>query len=809
MSEMRETGTQKKWGLVIFALVLILYGAILAIGGIWLAKAGGSWYYLVSGIAVFISGILLLKQKKSSATLFFIVFIATFIWTIWERGFNYWAWVPRLDVLAVLAFIFAFFFPKLGISNKAKYTASGLTGLFIIGALAVAFVPHNVISPSTPFPNTPLVKNAETTTDIPDTDWAVFGRDKNATRFSPLTQINADNVSQLQKAWVYRTGDLTPEGQVNVRGGETTPLKIGDGVYLCSTLNDLIKLDPNTGKEIWRHHAGNKWENTRFSATCRSVVHYVSKTIPADQLCHERIIEATLYDSKQGWRILAVDAKTGQSCTNFGKNGQIDLLEGMGQTVPGMVSEGSPPPIVDGVIVTNHEVLDGQRRSAPSGVIRGYSAETGELLWAWDVLHPERSGLPPPGETYSKGTPNSWGPMTGDDKLGLVYVPTGNSAVDYYSALRKPEENEVSSAVVALDVKTGKQRWVFQTVHKDVWDYDIASQPTLLDYPDAQGNAIPALIIPTKRGQLFVLNRETGKPLTDVVEKSVPPYNELADEDPHPETQPWSVGMPRLGTADLTEAKMWGLTPFDQLYCRIKFKNARYDGEFTAPTLKQPWIQFPGNNGGVDWGSLAYDPQNGVVVANWNVVPMYNQLLTRDKAEKLGLKAYDDPTWRPGSGGAEGPGAQVESPYAISVQTFDVPFTGVLCNEPPYGMITAIDMHTRQVYWQRPLGTARANGPFHLPTGLPIEFGVPSNAGPIITAGGLAFIAAATDNLIRAIDMKTGKVVWSDVLPAGGQATPMVYESNGQQYLVIMAGGHHYMFTPEGDYIIAYALPKK
>lgn len=810
MHNPKQPIAKASWPLKLLAVFLAIFGAAQFGGGAWLGILGGSWYYAVSGLALVITGILLFRRKKSGAWLFAAIMLATALWTIYERGFAYWAWVPRLDVLLIAGLFLCVLLPRLenGPSRRTSMNLTGLCAGVIAVCMGLAFAPHQDIDPTGPIPSKPLVNEPVTTTDIPDSDWAAYGRDKNATRYSPLTQITPENVGKLEKVWEYRTGAMTPPGQVNVRGAETTPLKVGDGVYLCSALNDLIKLDPSTGKEIWRYKSGVEWKNTRFAATCRGVSHYISTVVPAGAACHERIIESTVNDAVKGWRLIAVDAQTGEACQDFGDNGQVDLLKGMGRAVPGMVSEASPPPIVNGVIVTNQEVLDGQRRSAPSGVIRGYSAETGELVWAWDVKRPDRKGLPPEGETYSRGTPNSWAVLTGDDQLGLVYVPTGNAAVDYYSVMRSPEENAVSSSVVALDVKTGTVRWVFQTVHKDVWDYDIGSQATLFDYPAADGSAIPALIMPTKRGQTFILDRRTGKPLTPVEELPAPTHNEIAD-DPRSPTQPYSTGMPRLGGADLTEQKMWGLTPLDQLYCRVKFRQARYEGEFTNPTLSQPWIQYPGNNGGVDWGSMSYDPKTGVLISNWNMVPMYNQLLTRSVADKMGLQAFDDPNWKPGGGGAEGPGAQVEAPYAVSVKPFDVPFTGVLCNEPPFGMITAIDMHTRKVLWQNPLGTARANGPFGMPTGLPIRFGVPSNGGPITTAGGLVFIAAATDNLIRAIDIHTGKVVWSDVLPAGGQATPMTYESNGRQYLVIAPGGHHYMNTPEGDYVIAYALPKQ
>jgi quinoprotein glucose dehydrogenase len=772
---------------------------LFVVGGGWLISLGGSAYYLIAGSAIVASGAQLFRLRKSGAWLYAMVFAGTVLWSAWESGLDYWGWVPRLGLITAIAFVLTLLLPILDVTKKVSRSLAWTTAGIFVAAFALAFAPHNVMSVVGPLPDKPLVAARSNVTQQPDGDWAVYGRDNDATRYSPLKQITPENVVQLQRAWVYRTGDLPPAGKRNKWAAETTPLKVGDAVYLCSATNDLARLDAATGGEVWRYKSGVKYESVPYTAACRGVVYYESQTVSAQQPCRKRIIEATLDE-----RLIAVDADTGKACETFGTHGQVDLMVGMGPSVPGFVAEPAPPTVVNGVIVTNQEVLDGQRRWAPSGVIRGYSADTGKFVWAWDVNRPNDHAEPPSGQSYSRGTPNSWTMMVGDDKLGLVYVPTGNSAADYYSVLRSPEENKVSSAIVALDARTGEVRWVFQTVHKDVWDYDIGSQPTLIDFPDKNGAPIPAMIVPTKRGQTFVLDRRDGAPLTTVEERPAP--SSVIAEDPRAPTQPWSVGMPRLGFADLSEKKMWGLTPLDQLYCRIKFRGAHYEGEFTAPSLTRPWIQYPGNNGGSEWGSVAYDPTNGVLVANWNNTPMYNQLLTRSQANARRLKSIDDSAFEPDGGGS---GAQAETPYGVSVSAFLMRYTSMLCSEPPYGMITAIDMHTRGVIWQRPLGTARANGPFGLPTGMPIDIGTPNNGGTIITAGGLVFVAAATDNLIRAIDVKTGKVVWNDVLPAGGQATPMTYEVNGRQFVVVVAAGHHFMQTPPGDYVIAYALPKR
>ena len=795
----------------IFSVILLLFALTLFIGGIYLAYLGGSWYYVINGVILIASSVYLLKNDQLGVKLFWLFFFYTLIWTIWEAGTRYWGWVPRLAIVAVFAFFMSLLMPNIGsgASKKISYSLTGFIILCFVVAGGLAFYPHSSYVSGQEISAQSFSTNSSNATTIqPDTDWQYYGRDENATRYSPLNQVTPDNVNKLEVAWTYRTGDVPQAGQTNKWAAETTPIKVGNAVYLCSATNNIIKLDAASGKKIWEHKSGVKYENIPYTAACKAVTFYQSKTIPEGQACHNKLIVGTL-----DMRLLAVDAETGESCQGFGQHGQTDLSVGIGKWVPGQLAVTAPVPIINGVIVVNHQVLDGQRRWAPSGVIRGYDADSGQFKWAWDVNRPNDNTEPKTGEQYSRGTPNSWAAMIGDEKLGLVYVPTGNSAADYYSAMRSANENRVSSAVVALDVNTGREKWVFQTAHKDVWDYDIGSQPTLVDYPDASGKKVPALIMPTKRGQTFILDRATGKALTKVEERPAPVPSDAkayhaVPNDPRAKTQPWSVEIPRLGLPDLQEKTMWGISPIDQMLCRIKFKQANYLGEFTPPSIDKPWIEFPGYNGGSDWGSVAVNPHSGLMIANWNVTPMYDKLVTRTEANKQGLKSIDDPSYKSGGGGAEGNGAMADTPYGINVSPFYAPISQVLCNEPPYGMITAIDLHSKRVLWQHPFGSAEHNGPFGLPTYLPINIGTPNNGGPIITAGGLTFVAAATDNKLHALDNRTGKLVWTANLPAGGQATPMTYAINGEQYIVIMAGGHHFMKTPVGDYVIAYKLKK-
>lgn len=797
--------------LKIVAVITALCGLGMLYGGAILIAHGGSWYYLISGIVLIISAWGLYKWPAFGVGLYLIFYLATIIWSFAERGTDFWAWVPRLDLWTVLLLLIGLGFLFKKEARKFGATLSVVSVLIFVGFLAGAWMPHHYTYDASQVATTPVAENSLPATQA-DSDWETYGRDHSMTRFSPLAQINAQNVKDLKVAWTFRTGDLPSEKW----GAENTPIKVGNGLYVCTARNNLIRVDPTTGKKVWEFDSHLKDANIPYTASCRGVVYYTSKIVPEGQACHARIIEATL-----DMRLIAVDSETGKLCAGFGDNGQTNLLVGMGYTVPGQLAMTAAPTLVNDNVIVNHQVLDGQNRWAPSGVIRAFSAETGKFSWAWDMMRPndhsektlvasqssyeEAAKNPDNPNEYTRGTVNAWTGMTADPKLNTVYVSTGNSSADYWSAERRPEENAHSSAVVALDASTGQEKWTFQTVHKDVWDYDIGPQVTLMDM-NVDGKSVPALIQATKRGQTFVINRVTGQPIVKVEEKPAPAA--YVKGDPRAPTQPWSA-MPRMGMPDLTEAQMWGVTPFDQLFCRIKFKKANYLGEFTPPSVKKPWIEFPGYNGGTDWGSAAYDPQTGLLVANWSNTPMYDQLMPRKEADAEELFGIDDPRHKAGGGSAEGAGAQAHTPYAAAIDPFMNHFTNMLCNEPPYGLITAVNMHTQKVVWQRPLGTAKNNGPFNIPTHMDFNIGTPNNGGPMMTAGGLTFIAAATDDNFRAIDNKTGKTLWSVDLPAGGQANPMTYSVNGKQYVVIGAYGHHFMGTKEGDYVIAYALPDK
>ena len=789
------------WAVVALGVILGLIGLTLTIGGAWLVVLKGSPYYVLAGLGLLASGVMLVRLRALGAWIYIGVFVVTVLWALWEVGLNGWALVPRIIAPAVLLVLVLAALPVLNPGRPGRRQALGgfvlLAAFLLVGGAVVAKV-------NQPGVQGPLRPAASMTDNDPSllrvgADWPAYGGTYSGQRYSPLGQLNPINVRKLQRVWMIRTGDMPSAAAANQYGAENTPLKVGNSLYLCTPKNIMMAIDPATGQTRWRYDPKVPDAAIPYTAACRGVSYYAVPNADPAKACATRIIEGTL-DA----RLIAVDARTGVPCADFGTGGQVSTAVGMGPSAPGMLSITSAPTIVRGVIVTGHQVLDGQRRDAPSGTIQGYDAVTGALRWAWDMTRPDITTLPPAGQTYTKGTPNMWTTATGDEALGLVYLPLGVSAADYWSSSRSALEKQYSTSLVALDVTTGKPTWTFQTVHNDVWDYDLGSQGTLVDFPTAAG-PIPAIVLPSKKGDIYVLDRRTGKPLVDVQERPVPQGG--LEPQQRAATQPFSL-YHTLRKPNLKERQMWGMSPIDQMICRIQFRRAEYHGFYTPPVSAKRYIEYPGYNGGSDWGGIAVDPSRGVIVANYNDMPNYNRLVPRAEADKKGWAPRGQERGGNLKKGAEGAGdPQVGTPYAIDVNAgWRLPLTGLLCKEPPYGGIRAIDLASGKTLWDRPFGTARTNGPFGVPSHLPLNIGTPNNGGAVVTAGGLVFVAAATDNLIRAIDLKTGKTVWQDVLPAGGQATPMTYEVGGKQYVVIYAGGHHFMQTPIGDQVIAYAL---
>jgi membrane-bound PQQ-dependent dehydrogenase (glucose/quinate/shikimate family) len=509
--------------------------------------------------------------------------------------------------------------------------------------------------------------------------WDAYGGNKAGTRYAPLNQINRDNVHKLTRAWEAETGMV---GRLSA-----TPLQIGDGIYLCTAQNIMLALDADTGAERWRFDPENDTPPYGIIGNCRGVTYVKLPDASPDEICAERIVTATT-DA----RMIAVDKTTGQPCPDFGDEGQISLLAGMGEVKPYFYFVTSPPTLASGVLVVGGWVADNQETNEPSGVVRAYDPRTGELAWAWDMGREGNTSLPPQGETYTRGTPNVWSLTSADDELGLVYVPTGNATPDYFGGHRTEVMDKYASSVVAIDAKTGLTRWHFQTTHHDIWDYDVPSQPTLVDLT-MNGERRKTVIVPTKRGELFVLDRETGEPITQVTERPVP-QTDLPNERSSA-TQPFSTGMPSFAYPFIRDEDTIGITPFDQMACRQTLRELRYEGPMTPPSV-QGTLLYPGPAGGMNWGSVAVDEQRQLLVVNNMHLPWQVHMIARE----------DDARRSEADGFARGygiGGPQRGTPFAAKVELFSSPLS-IPCLKPPYGEIAVVDMTTQKIVWRRGFG---------------------------------------------------------------------------------------------------------
>lgn len=628
--------------------------------------------------------------------------------------------------------------------------------------------------------------------------WSAYGGDAGGQRHSPLDQITPINVDELEVAWTYNTGDIIKTGgyEAAAHGGspasttfQNTPILIEDTLFICSPFNKVIALNAETGEEKWKYDPEVSLEG-QYLLNCRGVSAWTDRRASEDAFCATRIFTGTI-DA----RLIALDSETGKPCPDFGTDGAVDLTEGVGEVRSGEYGVTSPPVVLGDRVITGSMVLDNRRTDAPSGVVRAYSARTGKRLWAWNALVPgeQTSAI---GE-YRRGTSNAWTALSADPDRNLVFVPTGNTSPDYYGGHRDGLDY-YSSSIIALDGDSGEVVWNYQTVHHDIWDYDIGAQPVLFDFPTASGPK-PGVIAATKMGHLFFLDRLTGEPLLPVEERRVPGRAVPGENDLSP-TQPFPIKPPPLHPGELRPEDAFGFTPWERSACREIIEKARSEGIFTPPST-QGTIQYPGMVGGLNWGSLSVDEGRGLLVINTQRIATYTRMVPRAEYDAMvAANGGEEPAF-----GFE---PQLGTPYALERYPLLSPMLGAPCNPPPWGTLVAIDLATGDIAWEVPLGNTRDLAPWPIWLFLG-EMGVPNLGGPITTASGLTFIGATTDAYVRAYETATGELLWKSRLPASAQATPMTYRVSpeGKQYMVIAAGGHMLLGTKAGDALVAYALP--
>lgn len=776
----------------ITAIIIALMGLALTLGGGYLLSLGGSIYYLLCGLGFLVTAVLLFARKALALHVYAVIVILSLVWALWEVGLDWWQLGPRGGVVILLGLwlLTPWIRRPLGFISPtgARY---GATAKPLLAAVALSIVVAIVsmffdpLDQSGDLPEEKVAAAPALGGNVPDGEWHQYGRTPYGQRYSPLDQINVENVANLQEIWRYQTGDVKLPDDVGETTYQVTPLKIGDNLYLCTPHNWAIAINATTGKQVWKYDSNSGMNPDRQHQTCRGVSYYKDQAAQPGTPCAERV-----YLPTSDARLIALDAANGQVCPSFAENGTLHLENGMPHKPAGYYYSTSPPVIVGNKIIIGGAVNDNYSIEEQSGVIRAFDVNSGELIWNWDSGNPTQTQPLPEGQTYTTNSPNAWSVLSVDEALGLVYVPLGNQVPDQLGMGRSENVEKYSSSIVALDINTGADRWVRQTVHHDLWDMDVPAQPVLLDITKSDNSVVPALVGPTKQGDIYVLDRRTGEPIIPVTEQPAP--GGTIPEDHASPTQPISALNFRPRT--LEGRDMWGVTMFDQMVCRIRLEEMNYEGQYTPPSLNGT-IVYPGNFGTFNWGSVAVDPERMVMFG----MPTYLAFTSR-----LVPRADIPPKGQDEKGSEQGLNRNDGAPYGV----FMGPFLGPLqipCQAPPWGYVSGVDLRTGKIAYKHRNGTVRDMTP--LP--LPFKVGVPGIGGPMITKGGVAFLGAAVDDYLRAYDLTDGKQLWEARLPAGGQATPMSYAvEDGRQFVVIVAGGHGSVGTKPGDYVIAYALPR-
>ncbi len=778
----RSMPVKGKWALRITAVLIGVIGIPMTLFGGELAILGGTPYYLCAGLLMSISAVELWRIHRRGFYFFAATLLLTLAWAVYEAGNEFWLVGSRIWIVGLLSLWLCMPMIRRSLWDGDAPSLFSMRTVQVCTASSVAVL----LAMSFNLVNQPVVSISNTTYGPPQntSDWTAYGGSHAGTRYVPHSQIDTSNVEKLTRVWETDTR--------RVGRFSATPIQIDDGIYLCTAQNVVLALDPDTGAERWRYDPENKTPPYGILGNCRGVTYYHIPERVKGEYCAERIYTATT-DA----RMIAVDKASGKPCEEFGIDGQISLLAGMGEVKPFYYFVSSPPTVASGALVVGGWVLDNQETGEPSGVVRGYDPRTGALLWAWDMGREGNTSLPPIGDHYTRGTPNVWSLTSADDELGLVYVPTGNATPDYFGGHRTEIMDKYASSIVAIDAKTGLTRWHFQTTHHDIWDYDVASQPTLVDLT-LEGVSRKAVIVPTKRGELFMLDRGTGELLAEVTEKPVP-QTDIPNERSSA-TQPFSTGMPSFAHPRVREQDLFGISPFDQMACRKTFLGLRYEGPMTPPSTRGTLL-YPGPGGGMNWGSVAVDEERQLMVVNNMHLPFVIHMIPREND----LDTTEGEI-NPGYGIG---GAQRGTPFAAIVEMFASPLF-LPCLKPPYSEIAVVDLTTQQIVWRRGMGS--------------LNLGFPATAGSIITAGGLIFNGGVIDGEFRAIDALTGDVVWQDSLRSGSDATPMSYVSpkTGRQYVLVTVPSQvrplrNPLEDPEGasdgrtqtgGKVIAYALPE-
>ncbi len=620
------------------------------------------------------------------------------------------------------------------------------------------------------------------TAAVADGDWPNFGNDTGGSQYSPLDQLTPDNVAGLEVAWIHRSGDVkqNPFGT----SLQVVPIHANGLLYFCTPFNRVFALDPATGEEAWIFdpHADQPdtgaplIEGDRRNGTCRGVAYWEANEPEDGAACQKRI-----FKGDSGGNLWAIDADTGLSCSDFGaETGHPGYVSNADYELKGEGFAAMPSPgvVVNDVIVTAQASNDGVQ-DASNGFVRGWDVRTGELKWEFDPI--------PQSYSDQSGAANVWSTLSADPERNLVFLPTTSPSTDYYGGGRR-FPIPYSDAIMALDAETGGVAWHFQTVRHDLFDYDLVGHPLLVTI-EKNGEPREVAILQTKMGWLFVFDRESGAPVWPIEEYPTPDTN-IPEDEAFP-TQPVPTLPVAFAGQNIDRDDLFGVTPFDKAWCQSEFDEMRYEGLYTPPDLREALL-FPSALGGGNWGGAAFHADSNTLIIK------AENLASRLRLEPKGDRPDEDVAridylTRP----------LKDTPYAAVGEIFMSPL-GIPCTPTPWGTLAAIDMSTGQMKWQIPLGQVKR---FGITVPASFGWGSPNIGGPIVTAGGLIFVAATMDDKIRAIDIQSGDELWQAGLPHQGSAVPVTYMANGKQYVVIAAGGTSRVTDNLGDAMVAFALP--
>lgn len=630
----------------------------------------------------------------------------------------------------------------------------------------------------------PLGADRGVSAEAGGSDWPTYGGQASGTQYSALDQISLDNVDQLELAWTYHAGELSyGDDESDGTVYQVTPIYTNNKLYLCTPYSHIVALDPASGEQIWRYDPGKTLTGTFYDAnTCRGVSYWEAEDAEQrQQFCGKRVFEIV-----QDGVLVAVDGDSGESCTEFGDNGRIDLNQ-LDYRGDGKIYSTSPAAIYKDVVITGSSIYDNKYINAADGIVRAFDVRTGKELWHWNPIPEHLSD--------KTGGANTWAPISVDQERGWVFLPTTSPSLDIWGGNRKdpiPDAN----AVVVLDALSGERIWSYQTVHHDLWDYDLASMPTLINV-QRDGRRIPAVLQPTKMGYLFLLERNSGEPLFPVVETPVP-RTDVPGEYSSP-TQPIPQLPAPVTSTNLAADDAWGVAYFDKKSCRKKLAALRNEGIYTPPSTHGSLLH-PTFIGGVNWGGVAYDEASAIAVVNSTNLAASLTYIDRETYDPESYQGSKIQHW-PFDG----------APYSLEREVLQSPLgfgaRYAPCNPPPWGKLTAINMNTGETLWEIPFGRINLLGPIKSLA----MWGSPNQGGPMITKGGLIFIGASPDSLLRAYNLFSGELVWKGDIPAPAIATPMSYQHgpDKRQYVVVAAGGHDGFETIKSDAIVAFALKNK